>query len=244
MINTSFTRRELAASGPTDVTYRINARVHVGYLPFYPHGEERKPITRTFRAVDFSFPQLKLMPVAFRRVKGDPGSGLPTTFQHAGDLTVIGTWINEKFHVYFQSLDHGEREVVDDYGDDHVLLKSLCKLHPWLWQWLQDVQASEEHFLPESVAPTSSDSGVYKMSIGYARLKATYAGVEDYISYADWMAVPKTDRLLTPINTTEYVEGRIFRRGTPLRDSSKVSVGDKIVQHIPGVSIKVFRVAE
>ena len=202
-IDTTFARKEATASGVIDMEYCINARLLND--------------TTGYRAVALSPTTLKPAPVVFRRRMSDPGRGVLTTFQRHSPLVVICAW--DGTHVrFFLDSEGVQRQVYDDYRDDHRMLSACFKENPWLKPWLMAGPGATDHYLPTDVAPESADTGVYLNDLGYAKFCRMYPGVDKYIDHTMWRETPREKRYLSAVETSvdEAVKYSrlVFRHGT------------------------------
>lgn len=189
MINTFFWRMEPDLDYKiSDAEYIINSRLF--------HGASG------YRAVSFDMFN-NPMPVAFRKHATDPGRSTLTTYQEVGVLTVIVSWDNEgHFRVHLQDLEHGQRQVFEDFGPDMEKWRELQKTNDWLRAWLFDGVGKEEHYLPLDVFPESKDRTVFDLDVSYSKFIRTYPGVECFISVDMWRSCGVDGRMLSAEGVT------------------------------------------
>lgn len=175
MITYVFTRKELSAAGQTcSQDYVVNARALVAGVGY--------------RCCCFD--GYKPTRVRFRRRMDDPGYGLLTTFQETGPVVVISAWDGHTIRILID-VDGCQRQVYNDWGEDHILLLSYYKENPWLQSWLMAGPGATDHYLPESVAAEADDPDFFRIDIGYDKFRMVYPGVSRFISVYDWRQIPR-----------------------------------------------------
>lgn len=213
-IDTTFARKEATASGVIEMEYCINARLLND--------------TTGYRAVALSPTTLKPSPVVFRRRMSDPGRGVLTTFQRHAGLVVICAWDGTHIRFFIDS-DGCQRQVYDDYRDDHRLLAAVFKENPWLKAWLMAGPGATDHYLPAEVAPESGDTGVYLNDLSYAKFCRMYPGIDKHINHQEWRNTPRDKRHLGAVDTTvleaEKISRIALRHGAVILDIPEA--GDK-----------------
>lgn len=225
-IDTVFARKEATANGIFDAEYCINARLlnpEVGY-----------------RAVALSPTTLKPSRVVFRRRMSDPGKGVLTTFQKRSQLVVIGAWdgTNMKFLLETEGF---QRQVFNDYKEDHKVLSAIFKENPWIKDWLASGPGAENHYLPTDLFPESEDTGSYINDLAYARFSRMYPGVSKHIPLESWRKIDRRDRHLSAVDmpASQLSSGLVYRHGAVVEDTPMV--GDKYISIDDGV-LRIFKV--